>query len=240
VFPWIHPTFVHFAVALMFAAVLLDVAGLARRSEKLLFAGYWNTILGAVATLVAVATGFLAQARLGPRGEAELALLGLHRIFAVPVAVAAVLQALARILMRGYIRPRTRTVYLGFAFLCAGFTLVTGALGGAMVYGYGMGIGEAAARHVLDARPGAAPPAAKPLLAPAPEEPPVPPPGAPQTAPGRAAAPAHDEPPPRRDTPRKKVGKPADAAADAPRRRAPRARRQADAPAPQASGEPER
>ena len=49
-FPWLHPSVVHFAVALLFTGLVLDVLGLWKQSEKLIFAGYWNTLLGATAT----------------------------------------------------------------------------------------------------------------------------------------------------------------------------------------------
>lgn len=151
--PWLHPTLVHFAIGLLFTAVLCDVVGLWRSNEKLLFAGFWNTVFGALGTIVASISGFLAEGRLGAHDDLGGALLPFHRTLGLAVTVLAVLLAVWRIAMKGYIRPRLRTLYLTVAFLAAGFALVGGALGGALVYGHGLGITPQAARRVLEAQP---------------------------------------------------------------------------------------
>ena len=162
---WLHPTVVHFAIGLLFAGFFFDVLALWRSSEKLLFAGFWNTVFGAVATLVAVGTGLLAESELAAHDEIGGALLPFHRVFAYTGTVFAVVLAVARVAMRGYILPRTRTVYLCVSFLGAGLLIVAGALGGALVYGYGLGVTPAGAQRVLDAQP-------PKVVAPAPKPPP--------------------------------------------------------------------
>ena len=63
-FPWLHPSIVHFAIGLAFAGVFLDVVALVRHDEKMQLAGFWNTVLGAAATLLAVLTDEQAKVRM--------------------------------------------------------------------------------------------------------------------------------------------------------------------------------
>lgn len=156
---WLHPTVVHFAIGLLFTAALLDVFGLWRSSEKLLFAGYWNTVLGAVAAIVAIITGIVAENALGAHDEIGGALLPFHRIFAWAGTVLAVALAAARLAMKGYIRPKLRTLYLTGSMLSALLIFLAGAFGGALVYAYGLGVSPAAARRVLEVQPAEPPPA---------------------------------------------------------------------------------
>ena len=152
-FPWLHPSVVHFAVALVFAGVMFDVVALWRSSERLVLAGFWNTLLGALGLVAALVTGLVAQAQLGAHDPLGDALLSLHRTFAYAATVLAVALVAVRLAMRGSIRPRTRTLYLAGAFVTAAFVLACGGLGGTLVYRYGLGIGPAAAHAVLDAQP---------------------------------------------------------------------------------------
>lgn len=150
---WLHPTVVHFAIGLLFTAVFLDVAGLWRNDERLLWAGFWNTVLGATSAVFAVGTGLLASARLGAVNEIGTALLPFHQLAAWAGTALAVLLAGWRIAMKGGIRRKLRTLYLTTAFLTAFVFLATGALGGALVYAYGLGITPDAAARVLEAQP---------------------------------------------------------------------------------------
>ncbi len=149
---WLHPGVVHFAVALVLAGVLLDVVALWRASERLLFAGYWNTLLGAAALAVAVATGALAEANLGAHNGLGDALLALHRATAYAALILALALATARLAMRGRIRPKTRTLYLAAAFTTSALIIISATLGGVLVYRFGLGIPPDAARAVIAAQ----------------------------------------------------------------------------------------
>ena len=156
--PWLHPTLVHFAIGLLVAGLLFDVVGLFRSSEKLVFVGFANTVAGACACLLAVATGLLAQSRLGAHSSIGNALLSFHNLIGVIVACVAVGLAVWRILMGGAIRART--LYLAAALFTAALVSITGGLGGMLVYWYGMGISPETARRILEAQP-ASPPGVK-------------------------------------------------------------------------------
>lgn len=150
---WLHPTVVHFSIGLLFTGVFLDVLGLWRSNETLTWAGYWNTVMGAAATVVALVTGLFASARLGDVTDIGRALLPFHEITAWAGTLLAVGLAGVRIAMKGPVRKKLRTVYLSAAFLTAGIIFTSGALGGALVYAYGLGINPSAARRVVEAQP---------------------------------------------------------------------------------------
>lgn len=147
---WIHPTVVHFAIGLTFAAVLFDLLALWRSSEKLLWAGYWNTVLGAGAAVVAVLTGHLATSTLDANEGLGGALLPFHEITAWVATLLAVALAAWRLASGGRLRTKLRTLYLATAFLTAALIFTTGLIGGALVYAYGIGITPDAARRVLE------------------------------------------------------------------------------------------
>ena len=148
----LHPFVLHFAVALLLAAVVCDAAGLLLRREALLHAGRWNTLLGAGAALLAVATGLAAAATIEPFAPAGAPLLSLHRALGLILAALWVPLALWRALSRAALPVRLRTVYLTIAFVGAAAVLVQTGLGSAMVYRHGVGL-SASARIAPAARP---------------------------------------------------------------------------------------
>jgi uncharacterized membrane protein len=151
--PLLHPMLVHFAMGLLLVSVVFDVLGLARTSEKLMFAGYWNMVVGSVMAALAAGTGLYAQAHLGPHSSIGDALLGVHKLFGLFVVALALVLAAWRLSMKGYILPRRRTLYLTGAFFTAFVIVVTGGLGGTLVYTFGIGLPPSAAQHVLDSQP---------------------------------------------------------------------------------------
>jgi uncharacterized membrane protein len=150
---WIHPSLVHFAIGLLLAGVLFDLFGWLRTSEKLVFAGYWNTVAGAAAVVVAALTGLYSEAHLGPHSNIGHALLSFHKMFAWLCVALSVGLAGWRIAMRGYVQPRVRIPYFASAFFTAGLIFITGSFGGTLVYLYGLGVGPETARRVLEAQP---------------------------------------------------------------------------------------
>src|SRR5437899_11457666 len=74
----LHPFLVHFAVGLLRISPVADVFGLLLRREALLYTGRWTTLLGAGFALLAIASGWGADAALGAHSAAGEALLRLH------------------------------------------------------------------------------------------------------------------------------------------------------------------
>jgi uncharacterized membrane protein len=140
----LHPFLVHFAVGLLLIAPIVDVFGLILRREALLYTGRWTTLLGTGFALLAVASGWGAEAGLTAHSAAGEALLHLHEALGyvatgiwLPVAVWRAVSKLALPL-------RARTLYLAVTFAAASVMMVEAFLGGALVYRHGVGLSPAA------------------------------------------------------------------------------------------------
>lgn len=140
----VHPFVVHFAVGLLLIAPICDVLGLLLRREALLYAGRWTTLLGVVATAASIATGFGAEAGLGPHSAAGESLLHLHRALSFVVLLAWLPVAVWRTLSKLPLPLRGRTLYLAAAFTGGVVLTVQAALGNALVYRHGVGLSPAA------------------------------------------------------------------------------------------------
>jgi uncharacterized membrane protein len=140
----LHPFVVHFAVGLLLIAPICDVAGLLLRREALLYAGRWTTLLGAVAAVLALWTGFGAEAVLGPHSAAGDPLLRLHKALTYVVLAVWVPVAAWRIASKLPLPLRARTLYLAAAFTGGVVLTVEAALGNAMVYRHGLGLSPGA------------------------------------------------------------------------------------------------
>jgi uncharacterized membrane protein len=148
----LHPFVLNFAVGMLLVAPACDVLGLVLRREALLLAGRWNTLIGAVAAVLAVLTGLTAEATLGPHSTAGEALLHIHKAlgyvllaFSLPVAGWRAASKLALPL-------RARTFYLAGSFAVAAVVLAQAVLGETLVYRHGVCL-SAAARAVPLVRP---------------------------------------------------------------------------------------
>ncbi len=143
-FGQLHPFAVHFAVALLLIAPACDAVGLVLRRESLLYAGRWNTILGACAAVAGVVSGFGAANGLEAHGLAGGALLQLHRALGLLAAAVWVPVAAWRIASPVALPLRLRTLYLTAAFVGGAMMLVQAGLGTTLVYRHGVGLSASA------------------------------------------------------------------------------------------------
>ena len=151
--PWLQLVAVHFATGLLLSGLLFDVLGLFKKLERLLFVGFWNTLLGAAGLVAAAITGYGVELVLGPHDELGGAWLRFHKFSALVAMICAVLMAGARIAMKGAVLPRTRTLYLTVGFFAAALLAGTGILGTALVRSYGLGIDRETAQRVIQVAP---------------------------------------------------------------------------------------
>jgi len=140
----LHPFLVHFAVGLLLLAPLADVLGLLFRREALLYTGRWTTLLGTSFGVLAMLSGFGAQAVLGAHSAAGEALLQLHGRLAWVAMGAWVPVAGWRAASKLALPLRARTLYLAAAFTAAAVLAAESILGGALVYRHGLGLSPAA------------------------------------------------------------------------------------------------
>ncbi len=137
--PNLHPLFVHFPVALLLLALVLEVIALLWRKSELSRAAWWNQIAGTIGLAFAVASGLYAEATVHLTAEARV-LLERHEQMAFVAAALFAALLLWRIGARGKIPGHPPVLYM-ILFLAGVASVLTGALfGGEMVFRYGVGV----------------------------------------------------------------------------------------------------
>jgi uncharacterized membrane protein len=146
--PW-HPIAVHFPLALVATATLVlslaRIKALERYAATLAIVGTWNLCLGALAALVALATGLAAVIHLEVAVPARLA-VSLHVKWAIFSTIGLLLLAAWR--GAGTAEgSRPSRLFLVLLWAVTAALIVTGYRGGQNVYRYGIGVtrNEAAA-----------------------------------------------------------------------------------------------
>ncbi|HKJ66854.1 MAG TPA: DUF2231 domain-containing protein [bacterium] len=134
-----HPFVVHFAIGLLTASVVFDVLSVTANRPHLQLVGWWNLFLGFLAVLFAVITGLYAKNN-AFFPEASLQLISYHQYFGISTAVIFTLLFVWRSGMNRKIMPRWQSLYLLIAVLGTVLILVTGLLGGQMVFEHGTNV----------------------------------------------------------------------------------------------------
>jgi uncharacterized membrane protein len=139
--PW-HPIAVHFPIALVVtAAFTLSAARLKpleRVAAPLAIVGTWDLCLGAIAALVALATGLAAILNLEVGLAARLA-IAVHVKWAIFASVGLLLLAVWRAAGNVQDSPPSR-VFVVLLWVVTAALTVTGYRGGQNVYRYGVGV----------------------------------------------------------------------------------------------------
>ncbi len=136
----IHPLFVHFPLALLPAAVLLDILGARWGKESLRSGGWWCRVLGTAGAIGAAITGLLAG-RSVPHPEAVHSIMETHETLGLSTLGIFLALLIWRSLNKNFL-PQHRALALAyFVIALAGVTVMFfGArLGGEMVYEHGVG-----------------------------------------------------------------------------------------------------
>lgn len=153
--PW-HPIVVHFPLALVTIAAILFVAARLLRSDalaaNLAIVGTWNLCLGAVAAVLALATGLAAVLDLDVAAEVRQA-ISLHLKWAMFTTLLLVLLAVWRGAGTAQ-SSRPSWIFVIVLLATASALVVTGFRGGENVYRYGVGVKKIAARPVEAPRGG--------------------------------------------------------------------------------------
>ncbi len=139
--PW-HPMTVHFPLALVTTATLVlslaRIKSLERYATTLATVGTWNLCLGALAALVALATGLAAVVHLEVGVPARLA-ISLHVKWAIFSTIGLLLLAAWRGAGTAA-GSRPSAPFLVLLWAVAAALIVTGYRGGQNVYRYGIGV----------------------------------------------------------------------------------------------------
>jgi len=106
--------------------------------------GRWTTLLGTGFSLLAIASGWGADAAIGAHSAAGEALLRLHEALGYLSAGIWLPAAVWRAASKLALPLRGRTLYLAASFAAASVLLAETVLGGALVYRHGVGLSPAA------------------------------------------------------------------------------------------------
>ncbi len=133
-----HPLIVHFPIALLLAAVLLDLLALALRRPGLHRVALWNLSLGTVGAAVAVLTGLQVE-DIAKHSFEIWKVLELHKRLGITTLILGIMALALRLRYRDQLSPRLRLLSLIIMLAMTG-TLAYGAfLGGRLVYEFGVG-----------------------------------------------------------------------------------------------------
>lgn len=133
----IHPFMVHFPIALLTVAAVLEVVAFISGKEEYSRAGWWNQVAGSMGLAFAVLSGLSAEkaARIGADAAG---IFETHQQVAFAVSALFALLLLWRIGVRTRIPKNHRLLYLAL-FLAGVILLLTGAwYGGELVFRFGV------------------------------------------------------------------------------------------------------
>lgn len=133
----VHPLFVHFPIALLSLAILLDVLGYFLKKQSLLNAGWWTFLFGVISAIVTVATGLQAEKTVSLSQQAH-DVLETHQRFQTYTTLVFVVLLIWRSLKKGAL-PRPAIAYLVVAAIATATILYGADYGGRLVYQYGVG-----------------------------------------------------------------------------------------------------
>lgn len=138
--PTIHPMVVHFPIALMFTATLVDLVGLGLKRAEIATMGFALETLGLVSLAAAAAAGWISEHAVVITNPAVRALLSAHKRDAVLTSLVFGVVWLFR--AARHRRFGLGASWLALAGMVAGLALlsITSSLGGSLVYEHGVGV----------------------------------------------------------------------------------------------------
>jgi uncharacterized membrane protein len=136
----IHPFIVHFPIALLAACLVFELVAWFARKPDLSQIGWWLQVLGTVGVIAATLSGVVAEASAGTALLRAAGTFEVHEQLAFAASVVFAVLLFFRISSRRALPSGWPRLYL--AALAAGvvLVLVTGWLGGELVFTYGVGV----------------------------------------------------------------------------------------------------
>jgi uncharacterized membrane protein len=143
----IHPIAVHFTIALVVVAVLLDLLGRATTSPTLHAVAFVNLLIAAVSGVVTIGAGMAAEVKLLITHDVH-AVLDTHKLLGFWGFGGILLLTAWRLAARGQF-PRFGPLYLAAGLATAGAVLGAGYVGAQLVYDHGLAV-QAIDRQALE------------------------------------------------------------------------------------------
>ena len=135
----VHPMVVHFAIALLFMAVALDVVGRISGSAALHSAAFINLIFAAFFGIATIAAGMLAEVRLLIAHDVHQ-VLDTHKLLGFTACAGIVVLLAWRLARRGAFPARGGLAYLAAGVVVAALTGAAGYFGSELVYVNGLAV----------------------------------------------------------------------------------------------------
>lgn len=136
----VHPVLVHFTVAFLVTGGVCEVFGIFRGNERVERFGGALVVLGAIALVPTVASGFLAQNTITPPAG-SVPTLELHERFAIIALGVFLVAMLWKGWDRGRVRESNRPMYAVLLAVAVAVLVFVAYLGGRLVYEFGVGVG---------------------------------------------------------------------------------------------------
>jgi len=141
--PNLHPLFVHFPVVLWVLAPLFLVVGTLRDRAGLVASGRWLLYLGAAASVIALATGYLATDAMDHNAPGH-EFVHYHKNFMIAAPVSGAVAAAAAFALRRRAEVLYRWIVVGLAVGTMATTMLGADRGAELVYRHGIGTPGAA------------------------------------------------------------------------------------------------
>jgi uncharacterized membrane protein len=133
------------------ASVGFDLLGSWFKRESLRAAGFWSLMGGVLGSVLAVASGLIAEDRI-QHSEVVHQIMEVHETWAISVSIGFAVLAAWRLWRRGTLPGAERPIYLALGVLGTLAILYTAHLGGTMVFAHGAGVPTAAMEQEIKAR----------------------------------------------------------------------------------------
>lgn len=134
----IHPLVIHFPIALLLSSVLLSWSNLIWPGKGLDKAAWYTLLLGLAGAAVSIITGLIA-AQAVPANSPALQTLTTHRLLGIATFVIFGLQAICAWRSKGEYSKGKRILHIVIQLAGVAVIIATGALGGELVYTFGVG-----------------------------------------------------------------------------------------------------
>ena len=134
----VHPLIVHFPIALLLTAVLLELAALLCKRPGLHRVALWNLALGTLAAAAAVWSGLRAEDIAKHSFEIH-EVMELHEKLGITTLSMAGFVTLWRLIRRDALRPWERAITMALLLALVGALTYGAHLGGRLVYEFGVG-----------------------------------------------------------------------------------------------------
>lgn len=135
----LHPILVHFPIALIFAAVFTYFLGSLLKSDEFLVTAKWTLFLGTLGAVAAVGSGFLAEEAVSMTGEVS-EIFEWHERMAFVTLLLALTACAWGFLAKVYFPGKGKKAFFLLLVILGFCLMMTGYLGGQLVYTHGVGV----------------------------------------------------------------------------------------------------